>query len=74
MSESDVADFVSYLHKMKEKLIIILDHKCKDKQELNQSEELFLKSMHRIWRTDDYLEKYCRPDYMPEEVTDQELF
>jgi len=59
---------------MKEKLVIILDYKLKEKKELNQTEELYLKSMDRIWRTDDYLEKYCRPDYMPEEVTDQELF
>jgi len=74
MSESDFADYLSFIHKIKERLIIILDYKLKEKQELNQSEELFLKSMHRIWRTDDYLEKYCRPDHIPEDVSDQELF
>jgi len=74
MSETDFLDFLNYLQKFKEKLIIILDYKFKEKQELNQSEELFLKAMHQIWRENDLLEKYCKADYNPEEVSDQELF
>lgn len=70
----DVSRFLGFCHKVKERLIITLDEKIGRGEQLNEEDEYFLREMFRQYMTNDYLEKYCAPDFNVEQVTEQYLF
>lgn len=70
----EVSDFLSFGHKLKERLIVVLDKKIGEREAINEADVFLLKELHRIYRTNDNLERYCKPDFNAEDVSEQELF
>ena len=70
----DCDNFLQFCHKVKERLIIVLDEKIGRSEPLNDADEYFLKEMHRQYKLNDNLEIYCKPDFNEEDVTEHELF
>lgn len=71
---SELEGFLDFGHKIKERLVIVLDEKIGRGEPINEADEFFLKELFRQYCVNDNLERYCRPDFNPEDISEQELF